>query len=91
MLINDINQVQPVINWAMWAVIIAMSGIIIRAIVLIVKVSSNHAKLEESHKNHVDSTKDKFSAVHHRIDEKADKEVVANIDRKLDIIIDKIV
>jgi len=84
-------QQASTINWGMWSVIVATIALVVTALTLIIRATRNHAKLEESHENHVKNTSEKIRGLHHRIDEKADKEVVQNIDKKLDMILDNMI
>jgi len=90
MLINEIDQVVQPVNWSMWSAICAISLGTISLLTLIVRLTRNHTKLEEGHKHLKKATDDKFKAVHHRIDEKADIRIVSSMDAKLDIIIGKL-
>lgn len=91
MLINEIDQViQPVTNWSMWSAVAAIASITFLLIGLIIRLTRNHTRLEEGHRNLEKTTADRFKVVHHRIDSKADESVLKSIDEKLNLILDKI-
>lgn len=90
-MINEINQVvQPAINWSMWSAICAIATITIALILLIIRLTRNHTRLEEGHKNLTETTDKEFKQIRTELDKKASTELLKSIDGNVKLLIEKL-